>query len=264
MTDLLRDVPVFFSLSIAFLSSGLLNIHRFREFSLHVPTILNGFVGIWGFHALFFFALHSAPPIEATLLVDIWPIQIILFSPLLFPAFRLRPRHYLAMLLGLAGMILIVSNGRIDFDLQYTQGYSLALLASLFWSGYSLFSKKLPPYSPVTISLFCLLAAGASFIVHLLFEPAATPQLWQIGIMICMGLGPLGGAFFSWDAALKQGDTRVIGALSFLIPMISVIWLIFFRGHQLTLISMLAMILIISASIIGSVERNRQNKLKNS
>jgi hypothetical protein len=34
-----------------------------------------------------------------------------------------------------------------------------------------------------------------------------------------MGLGPLGAAFFLWDKALKRGDARQIGILSYITPL---------------------------------------------
>ena len=44
-------------------------------------------------------------------------------------------------------------------------------------------------------------------------------QDWAL--MAVMGLGPLGAAFFLWDAALKKGDARQIGILSYLTPLAS-------------------------------------------
>jgi len=36
----------------------------------------------------------------------------------------------------------------------------------------------------------------------------------------------MGGAFYAWDAALKRGDPRVIGALSYLTPLLSTVNLV--------------------------------------
>ena len=41
-----------------------------------------------------------------------------------------------------------------------------------------------------------------------------------------VGAGPMGAAFFTWDAALKRGDPRVIGSLAYLTPLTSTMVLV--------------------------------------
>jgi hypothetical protein len=49
-----------------------------------------------------------------------------------------------------------------------------------------------------------------------------------------MGLGPLGAAFFLWDMALKRGDARQIGILSYLTPLGSTALLLLVSGRPLS------------------------------
>ena len=65
--------------------------------------------------------------------------------------------------------------------------------------------------------------------------------------------GPLGGAFFLWDAALKTGDPRRIGVFAFLTPLLSTLVLIVFTGQQFHL-----NIAIAAAMIIGAAEWGRR------
>ena len=46
-------------------------------------------LALFGYHALYFFALKHAPPVEASLVNYLWPLLIVLFSALL-PGMRLR------------------------------------------------------------------------------------------------------------------------------------------------------------------------------
>ena len=71
-------------------------------------------------------------------------------------------------------------------------------------------------------------------------------------LLATMGLGPLSGAFFLWDPALKRGDPRKIGLLSFLTPLLSTGLLQLTQGKLLTWHVALAAALIISAAAIGS------------
>ena len=67
-----------------------------------------------------------------------------------------------------------------------------------------------------------------------------------------MGLGPLGAAFFLWDKALKGGDARQIGILSYLTPLASTSLLMLVTGRPLTASIALSAALIIGAAIVGT------------
>jgi drug/metabolite transporter (DMT)-like permease len=67
-----------------------------------------------------------------------------------------------------------------------------------------------------------------------------------------MGLGPLGAAFYLWDAALKGGDAREIGLLSFITPLLSTTVLLAVRGQVPDAAIVVSAALIIGAAILGS------------
>jgi drug/metabolite transporter (DMT)-like permease len=92
-----------------------------------------------------------------------------------------------------------------------------------------------------------------------LFEQPVTPTGWEWLLLVLMGLGPLGGAFYLWDYALKNGDPQRIGLLSFLTPLLSTTLLLLVTGKPLTFQLLLAGVLIIGAAILGSQVKNKQN-----
>ena len=90
---------------------------------------------------------------------------------------------------------------------------------------------------------------------HALLEPSVTlsPRDWML-VVLC-GLGPLGAAFFFWDLALKRGDARQIGILSYLTPLASTALLMVVTGRALSWSIALAAVLIISAAVMGTRAR---------
>jgi drug/metabolite transporter (DMT)-like permease len=70
-------------------------------------------------------------------------------------------------------------------------------------------------------------------------------------LIAVMGLGPLGAAFYLWDAALKRGDAAQIGLLSFLTPLLSTLLLLLLRGEAPSLSVLLAAALILGAALLG-------------
>ena len=71
-------------------------------------------------------------------------------------------------------------------------------------------------------------------------------------LLTAMGLGPLGGAFFLWDKALKLGDARQIGILSYLTPLGSTALLMLVSGRAWSWSVALAAVMIIGAAVLGT------------
>ncbi len=220
------------------------------------PGILAlGTLGIFGYHFLLFLSFRHAPPIEANLLNYLWPILIVLFSSRLLPGHPLRPHHLLGGLLAFVGAALVILGGqRMDFARHALPGYLLALSAAVTWALYSVLTKRLPPFPTATVGGFCASSAALSLLCHTLLEPACqlNPREWQR--LLVLGLGPLGVAFYTWDAALKKGDPRTIAALSYLTPLLSTS-LLAWTSHRGTLDphTWLALLLIVSGAAISSL-----------
>jgi drug/metabolite transporter (DMT)-like permease len=62
----------------------------------------------------------------------------------------------------------------------------------------------------------------------------------------------LGGAFYLWDAALKRGDPRQIGILSFLTPLLSTLALLWVRAEMPSASIVAAAVMIVGAAVMGS------------
>jgi drug/metabolite transporter (DMT)-like permease len=92
-----------------------------------------GLWGIFGYHFLYFSAFHYAPPIEVSLMNYLWPLLIVVLSPVFLPEFKIRLQHILGALLGLCGAAVIVTGGeKLIFDLDKLPGYFLAALQLSF------------------------------------------------------------------------------------------------------------------------------------
>ena len=186
-----------------------------------------GIGGLFGFHAFYFTSLRLAPPVEANLVHYLWPLLIVVFSGLL-PGERLRPHHVIGALLGLLGAGAIVTRGRgLDIDPAHAAGYLAAVGSAVTWAGYSILSRRLGAVPTATVAGFCLATALLSIPCHLAFEETVWPEgPLQWSAVVGLGLFPVGLAFFVWDHGVKRGDIQVLGAASYLSPLVSTLLLI--------------------------------------
>ena len=181
----------------------------------------------------------------------LWPLGIVLMAPLFLPGLKLRALHVAAALIGFTGAALAIVGGR-ELQTGFAWGYIPALCSAFVWASYSLLCRRVPAFPSAAIGLFGLVSGLLSLLCHVLLEPAVTLSATDGMLLLAMGLGPLGAAFYLWDAALKRGDPRQIGVLSFLTPLLSTLALLWLRSELPSPSLMAAAAMIVGAAVMGS------------
>jgi drug/metabolite transporter (DMT)-like permease len=243
-------VPPFLLTGLALIIGALPALPRWRDWRVPWSTLALGVYGLFGFHLLLFIALRHAPPLEANLVNYLWPLLIVLLAPVLLPGLTLRPVHVVAALFGFAGAVLAIVGGR-ELSGAWSWGYVAAAGSALIWATYSLGTRRVAHFSTAAIGAFALVSGVLSLLCHLVLEPRTSLDLRELLLVAVMGLGPLGAAFYLWDAALKRGDARAIGVLSYLTPLASTWLLVLTTGREAGCSLWLAAALIVGAALLA-------------
>ena len=254
----LAHVPPFLLTGLALLAGSLIALplsgFDLRQWRVPVPTLALGVYGLFGYHFLFFIALRFAPAVQANLVNYLWPLLIVLLAPVLLHSVRFSWLHALAAVVGFSGAVIAIA-GNQSLDAGFAWGYLPALGSAFIWASYSLLTQRVPHFATAAIGSFALLSGLLSLLCHALLEPSVDLSLRDLILIAAMGLGPLGAAFFLWDAALKAGDARRIGLLSFLTPLLSTLLLLCLRHERPGLHVVAATVLIVGAAAIGLRQR---------
>lgn len=248
----LRHVPPFLLTGLALVIGSVPAWPLVRQWKVPPRTLALGIYGLFGYHFLLFTALRLAPPVEANLVNYLWPLFIVVLAPLFLPDLRLKPAHVLAALAGFAGAAIAILGGAGGASGGWSWGYVPALGSAFMWASYSLWTRRVPAFPTAAIGLFGLASGLLSLACHALLEPAASLSGQDLLLVGVMGLGPLGAAFFLWDKALKGGDARQIGILSYITPLASTLLLVVVTGRALTAGIAAAAVLIIGAAVVGT------------
>jgi drug/metabolite transporter (DMT)-like permease len=252
----LVHLPPFLLVGIALCICGAFGLvfcfQHWRSWVTMAPARLAlGVYGLFGFHFFLFVALQRAPAIEANLINYLWPLLIVVLAPVLLPGTTLSRWHVAGGLLGFAGAALLMLGKAQGFDSQFALGYGCAAVSALIWASYSLLTRRMGAGPSGAMALYCVVSGVLSLQCHVLFESstAIAPSDWLW--LLILGAGPMGLAFFTWDAALQRGDVRTIGALSYATPLLSTVVLWFAGAGQLGWNAAAALALIVAGAVLA-------------
>jgi len=226
--------------------SPFLSLNNWRAWTVGVG-------GLFFYHVTYFAAMSLAPPMEVSLIAYLWPLLIVVLSALL-PGERLKVHHVFGVVLGFAGAALVISKGNFgEIGQNLTLGHGLAFLCALIWGLYSVLSRKLAQVPTDAVAGFCLATGVLAFIAHAASEPTVWPDgTGQWLAILMLGVFPVGLAFFTWDFGVKRGDIMVLGAASYLSPMLSAITLVASGIASFSLSLALACILIMCGAVVAA------------
>jgi drug/metabolite transporter (DMT)-like permease len=230
------QVPPFQLAAMTFLIGGALGVASW-PFRPNAAKVLYqnwrvwalGVAGLFGYHFVYFSAIRDAAPVEVSLLAYLWPLFLVVFSALL-PGERLRWYHIAGVALGLCGALLVITGGEgLSLAQGWRWGHLLGFACAIIWAVYSVLSRRFAGVPTDIVAGFCLATALLAAICHVLFETTVWPQgSTQWLAVLALGLMPVGAAFYTWDYGVKHGDIMVLGALSYLSPLVSTLILVAF------------------------------------
>lgn len=243
------NIPPFLLLTISFSIGFLISLfwrYKTTKQWLAKPKLrrsqwIVGIYGLFGYHFCYFFAIQHAPVLEVSLINYLWPLLLSLFL-----AKQGRKRFALAGgVIAFLGVGTLLSGGEAQFNDTYLFGYGLALAAAFIWSSYSaLLTKRACELAD--IGWIALAVALLSLICHLAFEQQIYPfDITDVAIIVLIGLGPLGSAFYLWELGLSKGNSQLLASLSFFTPVFSSVLLALFGLATWSLSMLIALSLIL-------------------
>ncbi|OCP17874.1 MULTISPECIES: EamA family transporter [unclassified Ensifer] len=227
-------IPPFQLAAMTFLLGGLVGVSSWVVRPAAIKSLRQpwqvwalGTAGLCIYHCAYFFAIQSAPPVEASLIAYLWPLLIVVFAAFL-PGERLQAHHILGVILGLVGAILVITKGgSVGLAEGVKPGHLIALFCAFVWSGYSVLSRRFGQAPTDVVAGYCLITSAVAFALHLTLETTVWPETWvQWAAIVILGAIPLGAGFYAWDYGCKHGDIMILGALAYAAPLLSVIVLL--------------------------------------
>jgi drug/metabolite transporter (DMT)-like permease len=267
--NLLHGVPTLFVNGVALTLGGLLGLPWAKYWKLPIRLVLLGSGLLFVYHVVYFFALQLGDPIGVSLVHYLWPVIIVCLSGSLATAGRQRRMMLLSVALGFGGAAAACwsvqqpasaagASGFAERHLSYEiAAYLLALLSAFAWAAYSVLGKRYRNISSLSVGAFSLPAGLACLAMYYAsgHTPALTAQDWTV--LVYMGLGPMGIAFYLWDFGMKKANTSVTTAMSYATPVLSTVFLALNMAQRLPVTLWIGVVMVVASVIVARAGKEK-------
>lgn len=202
--------------------------------------VLAALLGITLNVSFFFLGLKLTFASNAAFITATIPIFTILAAQF-FLKEKLTLRLIFATAMAMTGLVLILGPPIINLGLNHLVGGFFLILASIFWVGYEIFSKKLfKTYSPSVITFYSFAIGSVTFLPLVFLEFLQNPS-WILNLSTPGLVGIFYGtvfsstiAYFSWQYGLSKIPATQASFFFYLDPISGLVVSVILLGERLT------------------------------
>lgn len=221
--------------------------------------LLLAFTGVALFQSLVYLGLRTTTAVNGVLINASMPLFMILCSWAIEREHATR-RQIGGMLVSLAGILIIISHGRLDslLRLELRPGDAWILLAMPVWGIYSvLLKKRRPPELGGVAFLFVLSVLGLLMLAPVvafsaLRSPPHSPTPQQALGILYMGIAASVVAFICWNKGIAVVGANAAGFTIHLLPAFGTILAILFLGESFDAFHALGIATILAGVILAT------------
>ncbi len=223
--------------------------------------VLYDALGIVGCNVLTYTALHETTAVNSSLINSATPIFVMCLAYLMFGD-RIQLRQALGVGVSLAGVVAIISRGRLDTlsALAINRG-DLMMLASIgLWSAYTALLRKKPdglapmPFLTVLMGLGVLLELPF-YLAELALGATFTPTIPTLLAIGYVGVFPAAIALYFWNRAVAALGAARCSVFVHLMPVFGTALAVVFLGERPGLHHAVGIALIFTGVYLATLRR---------
>ncbi|PIT46058.1 DMT family transporter [Snodgrassella alvi] len=250
---------LFFRFVLGYFTLWILSPHFFAWQGIRQELLFlaAGFCGVTSYFLFENIALTYTTASNVGVIASLAPVFTAILAIFFLKAEIPPVRFYIGCLLAILGVVLISFNGRFVLSLNLL-GDLLAVVACLFWAGYSILTKKSSNYDYNII----LLTRRFFFYGLILMLPALYIFDFEWGLwrfakpdnafnILFLGLGASAICFASWNYAVKLVGAVKISIYIYLVPIITIITAMLVLKESFTWIAAVGTLLTLSGVLLS-------------
>lgn len=227
--------------------------------------LLLSFLGVASFNTLVYTGLQYTIAINAFLLQSLMPVLIVFLSFLILGD-KINFFQAFGIAISLAGAFTIIVQGRLDIltGLSLNQGDLLIALAVLSYAAYSVYLKKRPAISQLSLVTVIFLLGIFMLLPLYIWESLTVKAMPFYGVSILavayIAIFPSIVSFFAFNRGVEMVGPNQAGLFLHLMPVFGSVMAIFFLGESFQYYHGVGIFLIISGIALTIFSSNRKLK----
>lgn len=230
-----------------------------KQYSLieWIYYIFLGLLGTYIYYLFLYLGYSKASGMEVLVIQYSWPILIVLLSIFILKE-PLNIKKSISVTLGFFGVLLVLSKGNLqDIEVENTSVITLVGAGAFCFALFSVLSKKIKRDPLGVVMIYFLTASVASFISMLGFSHFATPTSNDVFPILLNGTLINGFSYVFWLLALKKTEASYLAPFTFITPILSAIYLIFFFNEPFSPIYIIGLALVIFGGLVNSINNKK-------
>jgi drug/metabolite transporter (DMT)-like permease len=257
-----KSLPSLFTLGVSITIGSIYGFLFFKKLNTSIKAVIISTTSYFLYHFFLYESFKHAPVIEANTIQYLWPLLIIVIGTFLTPQEKFNKNFFISLSGSIFALFFIGRNFISSFNTSegHLYGYSLAFLAAVTWSLFSVISKQDSNFNGKSVSIGCFSAGILSLLSSFFYNEVNFTSITfkESATLIVIGLGPFGLAFYFWDKATKIISTRIIGISSLTIPILSNVFLFIFTGERIKNDFLIAGVIITLTPAISYLLKQKQ------
>jgi drug/metabolite transporter (DMT)-like permease len=219
-------------------------------------------LGIAGYNAIIYFALHYTTAINMVLINAQRPIIIVALSYGLYRT-KVSRMQTLGLVLGFLGTLVVMSRGDVDVLLrfEFNSGDLWIFVGTVIWAVYTVFLPKRPAIHPTSF-MFYLVGVGTFILLPLyLWESTtvkAVPLDWDaVGAILFLAIFSSVIGHMGYNRLVELRGANVAGVTSYLVMAFGVVLAILILGEAFHTYHAAGLALLVAGSYLASLKDKR-------
>lgn len=219
-----------------------------------------GALGVFLYYLFLYLGTNKMLASQAFILNYLWPMMTVVFACIILKE-KMTLRKILAFVLSFVGVIIVTANGNLlNIDNNTLIGALFCILAAISYGLFSVLNKYKGYDKYASMMLYYLTTFIICIIYLLITRTTIDIGIGQAGGLLWSGIATSAIAFTTWALALQKGDTAKISNLAYITPFLSLVWTYFFLKENISIYSVLGLVVIVLGIFIQLKESGKKYK----
>lgn len=213
---------------------------------------------------LLFEAYNYTTIANATLSYYFAPVIVMIVSPFLLKE-KLMPNKVISILVAMLGMFLVVGIGtKISGEFTHSVGILYGLGAAVLYASVMMLNKLVKGMSSLESTMIQLMVASVTLAPYVFFTQGfdlVDIAVTSIPYLLVLGIVHTGMAYVLYFSAMQTLKSQTVALLSYIDPVSAVVMSALFLGEGMNGLQILGGVLILSSTLIGSLQWPKKETL---